>query len=185
MNKNFKFDTKVDYSQPSEGRTIEFKLEDGNSVFVNEEERNHLMSFYWREKGDRYRKSRCLVESAYGTLKRCSADCSRCIHFMSGTNNGSTISLDALYEEYEFEVASNDCGPLEQLIKEEQNARIRKAVASIPDERDRRIVELFMYENLSDNKIAKRMSMPKRTVTYRRNKTFSELAKELENLKNN
>ncbi len=56
------------------------------------------------------------------------------------------VSIDELFDVYEYEFASNDESPLDVLIREEQERLINEAVASLPNRQRFVIIEHFWNE---------------------------------------
>lgn len=92
------------------------------------------------------------------------------------------VSLDQLYEEYEFEFASNESSILDVLIKEEEKRLIRQAVDSLAPRQKFVIVEYF-WKNKSLRDIAKENNLHLSTVAEAYHSAMAKLGIMLKDLR--
>lgn len=174
----------IDYSKPDADRTFYLDI-DGQRIWVTKEQYDSFKRPLWNEKKERELQGKCLIEAERGGVKRCrkpSSACAECPYYQNNHTNGHIVSLDRLYDAYEYEIADDSESIVDRLIEEEKERAVHKAVSEIQDPTDRKIIELFM-EGLNDILIAKSLGFSRKTVNKRRLRTFTELAEKLKNYK--
>ena len=125
-------------------------------------------------------ESRCLVPSErYSYLKRCHEDCSKC-PYGKDHRDGKSISLDKLYEDYEYEIPDpSQESPLDNLIKREREEALKREL-SLLDEESQKLLNLF-NDGLSDDEIGKAMGLKRSTVQYKKSQLIKLLQEKLKN----
>lgn len=171
-----KDDDFIDYEVPSEDRPYYLDI-DGKRIYVTEEVYRAYKQPFWAEHKRKERESRCQTSNGRGGVKRCEDDCSNCPF----SKTGSTISLDRLYEDYEYEIAASNESPLDALIKEEFKKKVKEAVVEL-EQVDQQIIRSFM-NGISEREIAKEIGISQKAVNKRKNKLFKELNKKLKEYK--
>lgn len=173
------FNEGTDYSQPSIDRPFRWQLEDGNIIYLNLEQRQFLARDYYNEAKREEREKRCIIPSLRtGMTKRCRGICSECEYFRSGKDTYGTVSLDSLYDKYEWEPTVQEESVLDELIKEERLNAMYEAIDSLEDEIDKRIINLFL-ENFTERKIAEVIGMSQKGVNKRKTKIIEVLREKL------
>lgn len=122
------------------------------------------------------RLSRCRIHSDKYGLKICDHDCNEC-PYKRVTRISSSVSMDYLYDNYEYEFADEQPSIIETLIKEELYRALDEAVSRLSKD-DRTIVELFK-NGKDDGQIAKIIGSKRSTVQYRRQRIFDSLKEQL------
>lgn len=145
----------------------------GGRVPVSEE----LYHAYWDpERAERKRRERAF-RCRDGKGVRCKKDCTLCSYYRNGGQPiGNAVSLDALYEENEYEVpgSSNvEEAVMYALLLEELN----KALEEL-DPEGRRIAELIK-SGTSDRNAAAAMNLKRSTYSDRKLKLLSRLRERL------
>ena len=74
---------------------------------------------------------------------------------------GYFLSLEALPQE---PTANDDESPIDRMVREEQQKRIRSALATLP-EKNRRVLECYYFEDLTLDEIGKRLGLSKSWVS--------------------
>ena len=167
-NENF-----TDYEVPSTDRPY-YQDIDGKRIYVTEEVYRSYKQPIWAEKKRKERERRCQVSNGKGGLKRCEDDCSMCPYFKSGSN----LSLDRLYEDYEYEVADKSDSIIDSHIEEEFNQKMMEAVNELGPI-DQQIIRSFM-DGVSEREIARDTGLSQKAVNKRKKKLFNELREKLE-----
>ena len=167
-----KDDDFIDYEVPSEDRPYYLDI-DGKRIYVTEEVYRAYKQPLWAEHKRKERERRCQISNGRGGVKRCEEDCSKCPY----SKTGSTISLDRLYEDYEYEIAASSESPLAALIKEEFKQKRDEAVSELGPI-DQQIVISFM-NGISEREIAKEIGISQKAVNKRKNKLLKELNEKL------
>ncbi len=170
-NENF-----IDYEIPSEDRSKYLDI-DGKRIYVNEEIYRAYKQPLWAEHKRQERELRCQVSNGKGGLKRCTDDCSICPF----PKNGSALSIDRLYEDYEFEISDKNEGILESIVEEEFNSKLWKAVDSL-EEIDQQIARLFS-QGLSERAISEQVNLSQKAVNKRKARIFTNLKEKLKDFK--
>ena len=168
-----KDDDFIDYEVQSEDRPYYLDI-DGKRIYVTEEVYRAYKQPLWAEHKRKEREGRCQVSNGRGGLKRCNDDCREC----PSSKNGSTLSLDRMYEDYELEIPDSGQSILEALVKEELKQRMVEAVNELGPI-DQYIIRSFMNE-LSEREIAKETGLSQKAINKRKNKLFKELREKLE-----
>jgi len=158
----------IDYEVPAGDRPYYLDI-DGKRIFVSEEVYRAYKQPLWAEHKRKERESRCQVSNGRGGLKRCNDDCSTCPF----SKNGKPLSINRLYEDYEYEVSSKSETIIEKVVNEEFKNELWKAVGSL-DEVDKQIAILFS-EGLSERAIATEVNLSQKAVNKRKTKIFNEL----------
>ena len=177
------FQEGIDYSLPSPDRPFEWRLEDGNILYLNLDQRQFLARGYYNESKREEREKRCIIPSKRnGMTKRCRGICSECPYFHSGKDTYGTVSLDSLYDKYEWEPTLHEESVLDKLIREEQINAMYEAIDKLEDEIDRRIINLLL-EDFSERKIAEVIGMSQKGVNKRKAKIIEDLKEKLKNFR--
>ena len=130
------FQEGIDYAKPSPDRPFKWKLEDGNIIYLNLEQRQFLARDYYNESKREEREKRCIIPSSRkGMTKRCRGVCSECEFYRSGKDTYGTVSLDTLYDNYDWEPISEDESNLDKMIYDEQRKAMYEAIEKLEDER--------------------------------------------------
>lgn len=177
------FQASIDYAKPSPDRPFKWKLEDGNIIYLNLEQRQFLARDYYNESKREEREKRCIIPSSRkGMTKRCRGICSECEFYRSGKDTYGTVSLDTLYDNYEWEPISEDESNLDKMIYEEQRKAMYDAIEKLEDAIDRQIIKLFL-EDYSERQIAEIVGMSQKGVNKRKAKIIEDLKEMLINFK--
>lgn len=177
------FQASIDYAKPSPDRPFKWKLEDGNIIYLNLEQRQFLARDYYNEFKCEEREKRCIIPSSRkGMTKRCRGICSECEFYRSGKDTYGTVSLDTLYDNYEWEPISEDESNLDKMIYEEQRKAMYDAIEKLEDAIDRQIIKLFL-EDYSERQIAEIVGMSQKGVNKRKAKIIEDLKEMLINFK--
>jgi len=112
-----------------------------------------------KERMQRVRANACMIINEAGKLIRCpnhgkchnlgvdeNGDQIACPHM---NQSNSMLSLDQLYEEYEYEVRDDSEDIVESLVKEEIAEQVNNAISTL-DKTDREIVHLLFWEGISE-----------------------------------
>lgn len=171
------FQEGIDYAKPSPDRLYKWKLEDGNIIYLNLEQRQFLARDYYNETKRDEREKRCIVPSLRtGMNKRCRGDCSVCEYYRNGKDTYGTVSLDTLYDNYEWEPTYEEESILDKMIYDEQRKALHEAIEKLEDETDQQIIKLFL-EDYSERKIAEIVGMSQKGVNKRKAKIIEDLKK--------
>ena len=178
------FNNNEDYSQPSPERTCKYKLENGQVIYLTEEQRNFMLTEYWEEKRTKYRQCRCAIATQDGHLKRCpdGKDCSTCPHYLSGKKKANIISLDALCQDSDWDMQDTSVDILDEIIQNDRAKSIAQIIEQLPDPIDKLIIKRWMYERSTDTATAKIVGLSVRAVTKRRAKVFQQLKEVLKKI---
>ena len=178
------FNNNEDYSQPSPERTCKYKLEDGQVIYLTEEQRNFMLTEYWEEKRTKYRQCRCAIATQDGHLKRCpdGKDCSTCPHYLSGKKKANIISLDTLCQDAEWDLQDNSVDIISTILKNEQSELILKLIEETLAPVDQIIVKRWMYGECTDTSTAELIGLSASAVAKRRKKIFQRLKKALQKI---
>lgn len=164
----------INWHEKSADRPYYLDININERIYVDRETYLNYKRPEWREWKEQSRKSRCQVPSENGGLKRCTADCSQCPFF----RNGRTLSLDQLYDDYAYEVADDSSDIITQLIKEEKEAMIQKAINGL-DPINKTIIVKTFYEDMSQTEIAKILGISQNAVSKRYKKSLEQLKETL------
>ena len=74
-----------------------------------------------------------------------------------------TVSLDALFDDYDYEFADDQPSIIDVLVEEERNRQIRKAVQMLP-KIQRYVIEQYFWEGKSLRQIARERDVNIKTV---------------------
>ena len=174
QNKDNYEDFSINWHEKSVDRPFYIDLEYEGRIYVDRETYLNYMRDEWREWKEESRKSRCQVPSEKGGLKRCTDDCSKCPFFRNGRN----ISLDQLYDNYEYEVEDESSDIIQKLIKDEKAAMIRKAVEELSPI-NKMITKKIIYEDKSQDEIAEILGISQTAVSKRYSKSLDQLKEKL------
>lgn len=166
----------IDYEVPLEDRPFYLDI-DGKRIFVDEETYRAYKQPLWAEHKRKERDRRCRVSNGRGGLKRCTDDCKSCPFL----KNGSILSIDRIYEDYELEMKDKSQSILENIVEDEFNRELWKAVDSL-EEVDQQIARLFS-QGLSERAIAEKVKLSQKAVNKRKIRIFRELKEILKDLK--
>ena len=178
------FNNNEDYSQPSPERTCIYKLENGQVIYLTEEQRNFMLTEHWEEKRTKYRQCRCAIATKDGHLKRCpdGKDCSTCPHYLSGKKKANIISLDALCQDAEWDLQDNSVDIISTILQNEQSELILNLIEETLNPVDRIIVKRWMYGECTDASTAELVGLSASAVAKRRKKIFQHLKKALQKI---
>lgn len=171
------FDNTEDITKASPERTCKYKLENGQVIYLTEEQCNFMLTEYWEEKRTKYRQYRCAIATQDGHLKRCpdGKDCSACPNYLSGKKKANIISLDALCQDSDWDLQDASVDILDKIIKNDRAKAIAQIIEDLPDPIDKLIIRRWMYESSTDAATAKIVGLSVRAVTKRRAKVFKLL----------
>ena len=178
------FNNNEDYSQPSPERTCKYKLENGQVIYLTEEQRNFMLTEYWEEKRTKYRQCRCAIAAHDGHLKRCpdGKDCSTCPHYLGDRKKPNIISLDALYQDSDWDLQDNSVDIISTIIQNEQSELILKLIEQTLAPVDQIIVKRWMRGECTDDSTAELIGLSASAVAKRRKKIFQHLKKALQKI---
>ncbi len=159
----------IDYKTPSDDRPFHLTIDNLN-IYVSEEFGRQYLKDYWNAKKQKELERRCIVPSDRYGNKRCMENCSECSIY--GTRNqGGTVSLDFLHDEYGYEIASSEETPSEWADKQLLKERIRDAIDSITDNKVRDVIELI-YQDFNIAEISVELKIDRKTATKRKDTGF-------------
>lgn len=164
MTKDEKF---IDYEKPSNDRPY-YLVIDGKTIYVSEEHYRLYKQPLWAEHKRKEREKKCRVSNGRGGVKRCTYDCSACPFAKSGN-----ISMDKMYDDYQYEFADTSQSIIDNLVKEELYQKMWIAINEL-GELDQEIVTLFM-NGFSERSIAEKVNLSQKAVNKRKNKVFDDL----------
>lgn len=128
-----------------------------------------IMDEVWREEKRQQRSWRC----RNGQGIRCNGDCESCELYRLGEGpTGSTVSLDQLKEESDYEPQGSAGFENEVVLKITLGTLVEELSKTIPDAA--RIVEMLMNDDLEKD-VAKELGIAKTTLNYRKNKVITFL----------
>ena len=143
-------------------------------TWVEVEERVYYgyMDLVWQEEKRVQREMRCNL----GT-KRCDGDCEHCMHDPSG----APLSLDALYEETEYEPAADQQSVEDQVLAKFLHEALHKELAALPLE-DQVLLHDIYFEDIpyTQRQIARKLHISQVAVHKRHQKLLGELRVKLE-----
>ena len=169
------FQEDVDYTKPTTDRPFKWRLEDGNIIYLNLEQRQFLARDYYNESKRNEREKRCIVPSSRnGMNKRCRGKCFECKYYRYGKDTLGTISLDKLYELYEWEPIYQEESILDKMIYNEQRKALYEAIEQLKYASDVQIIKLVL-DGVSERNIAKIVGMSQKGVNKRKVKIIEEL----------
>ena len=142
-------------------------------VPVTEEVYRTYKRSYWNEDKRAERESRCQIGTGKGKTKRCTADCSQCKYFRSG----STLSLERLEEESGHSEGFPITDHAELMVYNELLQELFLALEELDPHR-RRICEAIM-EGKMDKDIAKEFGCARTTFSSQKQKLFKMLRERL------
>lgn len=170
------FAEQVDYLKPSEDRPLQWKV--GKQIlYLNQQQFNFLKAPYDAEKKRREREGKCTVSDGKGKTKRCDkpwSECQNCPFYKSGKTNGGVVSLDKIYDEYEYNIIANGTDIVERLITEERDRKIHEVVDSLP-KIDSIIINNFMNSKSEEETILQ-TGLCRKTIYNRRKALFALLS---------
>jgi len=134
------------------------------TVSITEEVYYAYMRPIWAEAKHQERASRC--RKAKGS--RCMGNCSQCPEFRSG----APLSLEWLLEDG-ISPASSDSVD-KKVLQNELYQALYTAIGCL-DTRDRLIIELYFFEEKSEQQIADIVGLKQKGVNYRKNKILERL----------
>jgi hypothetical protein len=172
-----KFEDGVDYSKPSKDRPY-FLYVDHLNIYVSKKLGQEYMRDYWLEKREEELSHRCLVPSKRYGIKRCREDCSKCPIFGTNHGNGGIASLDRLYDEYEYEVASGDESPEEYAVREEITDAIHREIDAL-ESKDLRDVMNCLLDEMTITEIAEKLHITRKTAAKRKGDAIAILKEKL------
>lgn len=168
-----KLQKEINWYEPSTERTYYIDLEYQGRIWVTKEMYQRLMKDNWSEWKRNERISRCQIFNENGGIKRCDKKCEDCIYFRSG----KTISLDELYEKYEFELEDSSRTIVDRINESERNAALWTAIDEL-DSTDQKIIKMYSL-GYSEREIAKKLQLPRTTINYRKKDIMKILREKL------
>jgi len=140
----------------------------GKKVMVSEEVYRAYVRPIRTEQRRERRAWKCQVIGEKGNLVRCKGKCSECEYANDGNKaTGNILSLDKLLEKG-VEIADKHSTPEEQYIEKESRTSLQKqvhrAIESLP-KKQRQVIELFYFSELSQEEIAKRLGVQQPAVS--------------------
>ena len=131
-----------------------------------------LMQLVWQEEKNKERRTRCVIGG-----KHCEGDCEKCDH----DRCGSTVSLDAMYEENEFEPADPGPSVEDQVLRKFLFDALHRELDALPVE-DQRLIHDIYFEDIpyTQREIARRLHISQAAVHKRHQKLLAELRIRLE-----
>ena len=143
-------------------------------TWVEVEERVYYgyMDLVWREEKNKERRTRCIIGG-----KRCEGKCEECDY----DRCGSTVSLDAMYEENEFEPADPGPSVEDQVLRKFLYDALHRDLNALPME-DQRLLHDIYFEDIpyTQREIARRLHISQPEVCHRHKKLLAELRVRLE-----
>ena len=143
-------------------------------TWVEVEERVYYgyMDLVWQEEKNEERRSRCFLGN-----KRCEGDCEHCPH----ERTGSPLSLDALYEETEYEPAADQQSVEDQVLAKFLHEALHKELEALPPE-DQLLLHDIYFEDIpyTQRQIARKLHISQVAVHKRHQKLLGELRVKLE-----
>ncbi len=136
--------------------------------------------FRWHrneERNERRRKdteSRCMIPSKKFGLVKCRADCNTC----SKTRSGFSISMDYMYDNYEFEFADDSYKENREKSTDQEQADLMWNLVSELEPTDQQILKLF-NEGKTDAAIAAILKKSRSMVQERRTKLIKLLKEKM------
>lgn len=133
-----------------------------------------------KEKKRKDMMTRCMVPSERKGLVRCMHPCSSCPYKKNPSDpneeyqrTGGTVSIEFLFDNYDFEFADESDDLLESLSKQE----ILDRAAMLIKERSQLDQQIASLLNLSNYQIAEKLGVPSSTVRDHKNKMIDDLKK--------
>lgn len=125
-------------------------------------------------------ESRCLVPSIrYNYYKKCMENCRYC-PYGKYVRDGRVLSLDALYDDYMYEIADEFQASPEEMVMEDERIKALRREFNTLDGESQMILMLFAY-NFTDEHIGKVLGLKRSTVQYKKSQLVKDLRKKLEN----
>lgn len=125
------------------------------------------------------RMTRCWIPGQRDNIIKCREKCDECPYGKEKRDN-YLLSLDSLYDAYNYEVVDNSPSIEEKLIEEELYQKLREEIRKL-DDTNRTIITLSYYENHSDSEIGRILGIPRSTIEWRRQKALNILKEKLKN----
>jgi RNA polymerase sigma factor (sigma-70 family) len=144
-----------------------------NVIEVTEEVYRAYKQPLWTEHKREEREKRCIVSNGRGGIKRCTDNCSKCVHLRTG----SILSLEKFLDDG-FEVA--DEVNVAELIADKLLLEELYTALNELDPDNRRIMELFSIGK-SEREIATDIGLSQKAVNKRKTKLFAQLRERLKN----
>ena len=152
----------------------------GRNVPVSEKVYKEYYNSIAKERMQRIRRSRCMIDNGKGGLRLCDkSSCGECPHKRSG----GTVSLDYLHDEFNYEVEDKSENVVEQINKEETASAVRKALSEL-SEIDRTIAVMTLEEDISEAKVAELLNISQPAVHQRKVKIIGILREKLKDFRN-
>ena len=141
-------------------------------VEVNEKVYYGYMDLVWQEEKNEERRTRCFLGN-----KRCDGNCEECRH----ERNGAPLSLDALYEETEYEPAADQPSVEDQVLAKFLKEALHRELAELPVE-DQVLLHDIYFEDIpfTQRQIARKLGISQVAVHKRHQKLLAELRVRLE-----
>ena len=129
----------------------------GKKVEVTEEVYRAYVRPIRTEQRQQRRDWKCRIVGEKGNLVRCNKNCNECKYAENGNKAmGNILSLDKLLEKG-VEIADNGGTPEEIYLEKEERTslqeQVHRAIETLP-EKQRRVIELFYFDELSQEEIA-------------------------------
>lgn len=173
----FPLDEDINYFEPSEDRTWYYDdPEGGPRIYLTKEQfvalkqvdntiKKREIAYVNKFKGPNYKA----LEEEYGPGSP---------YYYRAHEMPGTVSIDRLYEEYEFELATGELSFSEIIDQQDRAADVQDALMKLP-ELDRQIIILTL-DGFSDAEIGRKLGKDRKTVKSRRDKAYAKLATYLE-----
>lgn len=132
-----------------------------------------------KERMQRIRRSKCMVPNGKDGMRLCDKhNCNDCPF----KKTGSILSLDRLYEDYEYEPADPEEDVIQYIEKEERIVVVRKAIREL-DSFDRTIAIKVLTEEVSESKVAQILGISQSAVHQRKTKIITILREKLKDFR--
>lgn len=151
----------------------------GIEVSVSKEVYVEYRNSQSKERMQNTRRSRCMVSNGKGGMRLCpKSDCCECPHKKTGT----ILSLDRLYEDYEYEAMDENENIIELINKKEREQAVNKAVNEL-SKTDALIAMLILAHDKSESYVAKKIGISQSAVHQRKVKIIAVLQEKLKDYK--
>lgn len=173
------FEEGIDYTKEDIDRPYRWRLEDGNIIFLNKDQRQFLARNYYNESKRNDREKRCDIPSKRnGMSKKCRGKCSNCLLYQNGISNFGIVSLDYLYEHYKFEPEIEEISLYENMEYKDQLNKIYTAISELENNLDKLII-YFYLDGLTERKIGLLIGMTSPSVHKRKKQIIKKIKEKL------
>ena len=142
------FEVGVDYTIKTVERPFKYILEDGTVLYLNLEQLRFMKTEYWDSKREIAYLSKCITGSDKNGLTRCINDCKKCKWYMTEYTNGGIISLDALDEDYGYEIIEEKESNIDIFKTDYAHERLHEAINTLKED-DKEFI-MFKLKGMSD-----------------------------------